>query len=124
MKLSRTAILLCLLQTTIAFRNTPDGPDPVTKILESDLTKTTKCPSESPPVKNRIFKTKEECAVDYWARKDIHTLGNVGFGGAVHAAMAPLATKMIDVKAYGGVDVRALVGSALRHCFLFHQNNS
>jgi ubiquinone/menaquinone biosynthesis C-methylase UbiE len=52
--------------------------------------------------------------VDYWARKDIHTLGNVGFGGAVHAAMAPLATKMIDVKAYGGVDVRALISQELR----------
>ena len=77
--------------------------------------------------------------VDYWARSDIHTLGNMGIGGAVHAAMAPIATKvsllsycqvyfkavtcltqptcnlfigfvqLIDVKAYGGRDVRALV---------------
>lgn len=39
----------------------------------------------------------------------IHTLGNVGFWGAVHAALAPLSTKLIDVLAYGGKDVRQMV---------------
>ena len=31
---------------------------------------------------------------EYWERPDIHTFGNIGWGGAVHAAMAPLATKV------------------------------
>jgi ubiquinone/menaquinone biosynthesis C-methylase UbiE len=38
----------------------------------------------------------------------------MGFGGAIHAAMAPFATKMIDVKAYGGQDVRKMISEELR----------
>ncbi len=125
--------LLSLLNPTATqgFLNSPKGsPDPFSKILEDELLKEVK----HPPVVNHILRTSEECRVDYWSRPDIHTLGNVGFGGAVHAAMAPFATKvsaavhaivyfhssshfkhhntayqMIDIKAYGGVDVRALV---------------
>lgn len=48
----------------------------------------------------------------------IHTFGNMGFGGAFHAAMAPLATKLIDLKAYDGVDVRKKVSQAT------HENGS
>ena len=33
-----------------------------------------------------------------------------GFGGAVHAAVAPLSTRIIDEAAYEGVDVRKMVG--------------
>jgi len=50
----------------------------------------------------------------YWSRRDIHTLGNVGVGGFFHAAVAPLATKLIDVFAYNGADVRSLVAHDLR----------
>jgi hypothetical protein len=46
--------------------------------------------AERPPIKNQILQTE----VPYWCRPDIHTLGNVGLGGALHAAMAPLATKV------------------------------
>ena len=42
----------------------------------------------------------------------IHTLGNSGFRGAVHAALAPITTKMIDVLAYEGIDVRQQVCAA------------
>jgi SAM-dependent methyltransferase len=42
----------------------------------------------------------------YWRDPRIHNLGNTGLGGVVHAAIAPLATKIIDHAAYGGVDVR------------------
>jgi hypothetical protein len=97
MKLSSNAISLLFLlnpQSVSGFRNNPQGSDPVTKILDDDLSKTVKCPKEAPPIVNQILHTSEECVVDYWARSDIHTLGNVGFGGAVHAVMAPLATKV------------------------------
>jgi hypothetical protein len=46
---------------------------------------------------------------EYWFDARIHTLGNVGFGGAVHAACAPFATKLIDMLAYDGVDIRGVV---------------
>lgn len=50
---------------------------------------------------------------DYWYNPTIHTLGNVGFWGALHAALAPLSTKLIDVIAYGGQDVRQMVADEL-----------
>lgn len=45
----------------------------------------------------------------YWRDPRIHNMGNAGFGGAVHALLAPLATRAIDHAAYGGVDVRARI---------------
>eukprot|EP00429_Kryptoperidinium_foliaceum_P086110 CAMPEP_0176191890 /NCGR_PEP_ID=MMETSP0121_2-20121125/4690_1 /TAXON_ID=160619 /ORGANISM="Kryptoperidinium foliaceum, Strain CCMP 1326" /LENGTH=310 /DNA_ID=CAMNT_0017530563 /DNA_START=203 /DNA_END=1132 /DNA_ORIENTATION=- len=52
-----------------------------------------------------------EC--DYWHNPTIHTLGNIGFLGALHAALAPLSTKLIDILAYEGRDVRRLVADEL-----------
>jgi hypothetical protein len=46
---------------------------------------------------------------EYWHDQRIHTLGNVGFWGAVHAASAPASTKLIDIMAYKGLDVRQKV---------------
>ena len=46
---------------------------------------------------------------EYWYHPQIHTLGNVGILGAVHAALAPLSTHLIDNLAYGGVDIRMKV---------------
>lgn len=51
--------------------------------------------------------------VEYWFDSRIHTFGNTGFLGALHAAMAPLSTKVIDMVAYDGQDVRAQVAKAL-----------
>jgi hypothetical protein len=45
-------------------------------------------------------------ANEYWFDKRIHTLGNTGFGGAFHAALAPVSTKLIDLAAYDGKDIR------------------
>ena len=91
MKLFITGITLLIIPTTSAFRNPNEPSDPITKILKEEPIK---LPAEAPPIVNKILKTSDECSVDYWARSDIHTLGNVGFGGALHAVMAPLATKV------------------------------
>ena len=37
---------------------------------------------------------------------NIHNLGNTGFSGTIHAELAPLFTKMIDIKAYDGRNIR------------------
>lgn len=50
---------------------------------------------------------------EYWFDERIHTLGNVGFWGGVHAALAPFSTKLIDVLAYDGIDIRAKVAQEL-----------
>ena len=45
--------------------------------------------------------------------RQIHTLGNTGFFGAVHAAVGALSTNIIDVVAYKGRDVRSEVAREL-----------
>jgi ubiquinone/menaquinone biosynthesis C-methylase UbiE len=37
---------------------------------------------------------------------NIHNLGNTGFSGAIHAEFAPIFTKMIDIRAYNGRNIR------------------
>lgn len=37
---------------------------------------------------------------------NIHNLGNVGFSGAIHAELAPIFTKLIDIRAYNGRNIR------------------
>ena len=45
--------------------------------------------------------------VPYWRDPRIHNLGNVGMRGMLHALAAPMATRIIDILAYEGRDVRA-----------------
>lgn len=59
-------------------------------------------------------------ANEYWFDKRIHTLGNHGFWGAVHAAMAPISTKVIDMAAYDGIDIRKEVSFiSIAYCYVF-----
>jgi ubiquinone/menaquinone biosynthesis C-methylase UbiE len=50
---------------------------------------------------------------EYWDDPRIHTLGNSGLGGAIHAAMAPISTFVIDSLSYKGTDIRHLVADEL-----------
>jgi len=50
---------------------------------------------------------------EYWFHNKIHSFGNTGFLGAVHAACAPIATKLIDLLAYDRIDVRSVVSEEL-----------
>lgn len=50
----------------------------------------------------------------YWYHPQIHTLGNTGVLGALHSALCPLCTYVIDVAAYAGENVRQRVASELR----------
>lgn len=47
----------------------------------------------------------------YWFDDRIHTLGNTGLGGGLHAAIAPVSTRIIDRVAYNGVNVRKYVST-------------
>jgi hypothetical protein len=46
---------------------------------------------------------------EYWFNNQIHSLGNTGFLGAIHAVVAPIATTIIDNVAYDGIDIRSKV---------------
>eukprot|EP00980_Cylindrotheca_fusiformis_P021389 scaffold8259_cov143-Cylindrotheca_fusiformis.AAC.7 len=51
---------------------------------------------------------------NYWFHPKIHTFGNHGPLGSLHAVVAPLATKLIDVAAYKGENVRDVIAMDLR----------
>lgn len=56
----------------------------------------------------------EGVRVPFYARHpQMHTLGNVGVGGQVHACVAPVATTVIDQLAYGGRNVRKFLHEEL-----------
>jgi hypothetical protein len=64
-------------------------------------------------VEHKKWGTDNDHAEEYWFDDRIHTLGNVGLGGGLHAALAPLSTKCIDIFAYNGIDIRAHVRTPL-----------
>jgi SAM-dependent methyltransferase len=51
---------------------------------------------------------------NYWFHPKMHTFGNHGPLGAVHATVAPYVTKLIDVRAYNGENVRDHIAMDLR----------
>lgn len=48
----------------------------------------------------------ETNVVPYWFHPDIHSLGNNGLCGLIHAFIAPLFTTMLDMTAYNGLRIR------------------
>ena len=46
---------------------------------------------------------------EYWYNPTIHNFGNIGFLGTIHAVLAPVSTKVIDVLAYDGENIRSKV---------------
>mmetsp|Transcript_5360 Transcript_5360/g.12230 ORF Transcript_5360/g.12230 Transcript_5360/m.12230 type:complete len:368 (-) Transcript_5360:1586-2689(-) len=50
---------------------------------------------------------------EYWYNPTIHTFGNIGFLGGIHAALAPISTKIIDMVAYDGEDIRSVIAKRL-----------
>tara|TARA_B100000902_G_C27282069_1_gene902345 strand:- start:958 stop:1665 length:708 start_codon:yes stop_codon:yes gene_type:complete len=44
----------------------------------------------------------------------IHNFGNVGFGGKIHASLARPITKLIDIAAYSGEDIRDIIVNNLK----------
>jgi Methyltransferase domain len=66
-----------------------------------------------PRITKPTWGVDKEHPEEYWFDSRIHTLGNHGFWGAVHAAVCPLATKVIDVASYQGIDVRQQLAQEL-----------
>jgi len=55
----------------------------------------------------------DDMPTEYWFDNRIHTFGNVGIFGGLHAACAPLATWLIDEKAYNQTNARELIAKEL-----------
>ncbi|CAJ1959807.1 unnamed protein product [Cylindrotheca closterium] len=124
------AILLlatAFMSTTEAFQ--PDAKQNVYKptidrLLQDQLvlnpipatTTTTTTVVPVPPVEKEL--DANAGPTDYWFHPKIHTFGNVGPLGAIHASVAPLATKLIDVAAYNGENVRDQIARELSYSIM------
>lgn len=49
----------------------------------------------------------------------IHNMGNIGWGGKMHASAARLATRLIDQKAYDGINMRGMLAKEMSQTFLY-----
>lgn len=60
-----------------------------------------------------VDKVAKDYVDEYWYNPTIHNFGNIGFLGAIHAALAPISTKVIDIVAYDGENIRSIVAQKL-----------
>jgi SAM-dependent methyltransferase len=102
-----TAILCVTFQTSVAYR--PDG------VKHKDYPVTLdRLQEQLSPAKTATTTPADPGPPNYWFHPKIHTFGNHGPLGAVHAALAPFVTKMIDVGAYNGENIRDHIAMDLR----------
>jgi ubiquinone/menaquinone biosynthesis C-methylase UbiE len=125
MKFASITLVVALFcsQPAHAFQVKPDGGNAITEHAVEKKLKTTKPVDTSPmsidpsrvaraipPVSERADPGPRE----YWFHPAIHTFGNGGLFGGLHAAVAPFFTKVIDVSAYDGKPVREAIARDLR----------
>lgn len=58
---------------------------------------------------------------EYWFNPTIHNFGNIGFLGTIHAVLAPVSTKVIDILAYDGENIRDRVSTVWSYHVLYLQ---
>eukprot|EP00586_Coscinodiscus_wailesii_P000883 CAMPEP_0172477726 /NCGR_PEP_ID=MMETSP1066-20121228/1174_1 /TAXON_ID=671091 /ORGANISM="Coscinodiscus wailesii, Strain CCMP2513" /LENGTH=403 /DNA_ID=CAMNT_0013236571 /DNA_START=106 /DNA_END=1314 /DNA_ORIENTATION=- len=81
------------------------------------LSASVKTKEDIPPskrVRSRKIIGLDDDPTEYWFNNRIHTFGNVGLFGGLHAICAPLATFLIDTLAYDRLDVRTAISKRLR----------
>ena len=76
-------------------------------LFKSVMTKQYISPNRNAVARKRFG--SDDMPSEYWFDNRIHSFGNTGLLGGFHAAVAPLATKLIDNSAYDGEDVRTRV---------------
>ncbi|GMH52329.1 hypothetical protein TL16_g01210 [Triparma laevis f. inornata] len=88
------------------------GNQPKSKMVLDE----TRTVGEASSVKHSLNRKKwgVEDQRDYWFDPRIHTFGNTGFTGGLHAVCAPVATKIIDNVAYEGRSVREEIAEELK----------
>jgi SAM-dependent methyltransferase len=65
-------------------------------------------------VRRKRWGVDRDDTAEYWFNNKIHTFGNTGFWGGLHAFVAPMATKLIDTLAYDGHSAREMIADRLR----------
>jgi hypothetical protein len=82
---------------------------PVSSLTAAAASTLSRSSRRSRPQRYQKWGVDHQYPNEYWFDSRIHTLGNHGFWGAVHAALAPVSTKIIDLVAYNGIDIRKQV---------------
>lgn len=125
MKFTSISLILAILgtHTAHAFQVKPDGGNTITDHAVEKKLKTPK-PVDTSPMSADPFRSSTKLPAvservdlgpkEYWYNPIIHTFGNTGFFGGLHAAVAPLFTKVIDISAYDGQPVREAIARDLR----------
>ena len=60
----------------------------------------------------------DDSPAEYWFDNRIHTFGNMGLWGGIHALMALLATRLINDAVYKGIDAMDIVSFFVCFCFV------
>ena len=113
-------VLLSMPFGGVAFR-APDNVPRNVELPKIGGPKTKVAPEESAlQTPNRHATKRKRWGVDndhaeeeYWFDSRVHTLGNIGFLGSIHAFLAPISTKIIDIVAYNSTDLRQVVSKSL-----------
>jgi SAM-dependent methyltransferase len=129
MRLSATLLLVIAAHVVFAFQVNPDDSPAFAETAVEKTIKTPK-PMDTRPYHESIFISAEMVSglptlpdltervdpgpTNYWFNSRIHAFGNTGLFGGLHAAVAPLFTKLIDVVAYDGNPVRDEISQNLR----------
>lgn len=79
---------------------------PVPKPHEKEESTNAGYKQPSPVLANLVQHDNRDYDEVYWYNPQIHSLGNVGILGALHAALGALSSHVIDNVAYDGIDMR------------------
>jgi len=117
-----TSTLLAILASygALAFQVKPDGGNAFTdhavekKLKAPKPLDTTSIPTKSSTSLPALSERVDPGPHKYWFNPIIHTFGNTGILGGLHAAVAPFFTKVIDISAYDGKPVREAIARDLR----------
>lgn len=113
MKLSKIVAFLMLPKTLAAYQVGQDGTR--TDAFQRAIEKTTH--NSIKPLSSSAADAipRDQGPQQYWFHPQIHTFGNTGLLGGLHAFVAPIATKLIDVLAYSGASVREQVRQSVNN---------
>jgi SAM-dependent methyltransferase len=123
MKISATLILLCCIrlsrgayQVGKESRAYKHAVEKVTKakVVEIVPNALESLVSKGFALPDGVAEWKHQGPPLYWYHTKIHSLGNTGLFGALHSALCPIATYIIDAAAYSGENVRQQVSRELR----------
>lgn len=98
---------------TKASRSKPGSPSYDVRFSQRSVAALKPAPRQDGRLRDRGTNTGGTYSHEYWFDPRMHSWGNTGLRGAIHAFFAPLATYIIDQRSYSGIDVRSLVHSTL-----------